>query len=232
VLERVGPPLWTETWRARLGLSRSQFDAAVSGVDREGMAETGGFSEAEMRESYGKALRLSPPEVDELMAAVWNWYCGELDEQLVTYVRRLRPRVRTGIVSNSADGARREETRRYAFPELVDDIVYSHEVGLAKPSPAIYALACERLAIKPSEAALVDDVPANVDGAARIGLHAVLHESTAATIRPSARSSALSRGRRRPDIWDGCTVSGPRVRRGQKVTAATRSIAAPSQRCS
>jgi len=183
VLERVGPPLWTETWRARLGLSRSQFDAAVSGVDREGMAQTGGFSEAEMRESYGKALRLSPPEVDELMADVWNWYCGELDEQLVAYVRRLRPRVRTGIVSNSADGARREETRRYAFPELVDDIVYSHEVGLAKPSPAIYTLACERLAIKPTEAALVDDVPANVDGAARIGLHAVLHESTAATIR-------------------------------------------------
>jgi HAD superfamily hydrolase (TIGR01509 family) len=183
VLERVGPPLWTETWRARLGLSRSQFDAAVSGVDPEGLAETGGFSEAEMRESYGKALRLSPPEVDELMADVWNWYCGELDEQLVAYVRRLRPRVRTGIVSNSADGARREETRRYAFPELVDDIVYSHEVGLAKPSPAIYTLACERLAVKPTEAALVDDVPVNVDGAAGIGLHAVLHESTAATIR-------------------------------------------------
>ena len=183
VLERVGPPLWTETWRVRLGLSRSQFDAAVSQVDPEGLAETGGFSEAQMRAAYEKTLRLSHVEADELMADVWDWYCGELDEQLVAYVRRLRPRVRTGIVSNSADGARREETRRYGFPDLVDDIVYSHEVGLAKPDPAIYTRACSRLSVKPTEAVLVDDVPANVDGAAAVGLHAVLHESAAATIR-------------------------------------------------
>jgi epoxide hydrolase-like predicted phosphatase len=182
VLERVGPPLWTETWRVRLELTRSDFDAAVSQVDPAGLAETGGFSEAEMRASYGQALGLSQTEGNELMADVWDWYCGELDEHLVAYVRGLRPRVRTGIVSNSADGARREETRRYAFPDLVDDILYSHEVGLAKPDPAIYMLACKRLAVKPAEAVLVDDVPANVDGAARVGLHAVLHESAAATI--------------------------------------------------
>jgi putative hydrolase of the HAD superfamily len=183
VLERVGPPSWTRTWRSRLGLNQSEFDAAVSQVDPDGLAQIGGFTEADMRRSYREALRLSPAQVDELMAGIWDWYCGELDEQLVAYVRRLRPRVRTGIVSNSADGARREETRRYAFPDLVDDIVYSHEVGLAKPSAAIYALACERLAVEPAEAVFVDDVAANVEGAARAGLRAVLHESTAATIR-------------------------------------------------
>ncbi len=182
VLERVGPPLWTETWRVRLGLTRSAFDAAVSQVDPEGLAETGRFTEAEMRASYRQALGLSRTEVDELMVDIWDWYCGELDEHLVTYARGLRPRVKTGIVSNSADGARREETRRYAFPDLVDEIVYSHEVGLAKPDPAIYMLACKRLAVEPAEAVLVDDVPANVDGATRVGLSAVLHESAAATI--------------------------------------------------
>jgi HAD superfamily hydrolase (TIGR01509 family) len=159
VLERVGPPLWTDSWRRRLGLTQSEFDAAISQVDPQGLAQIGGFSEAEMRSSYAEVFGLSSAQVDELMIDIWDWYCGELDEELVSYVRGLRPRLKTGIVSNSADGARREETRRYAFPDLVDDIVYSHEVGLAKPDAAIYALACERLGVRASEAALVDDVP-------------------------------------------------------------------------
>lgn len=196
VLERVGPPLWADLWRDRLGLSQSEFDAAVARVDPDGQAQTGGLSEAEMRNRYAQVLALSPADADELMADVWDWYCGELDEQLVAYARRLRSRVKTGILSNSADGARREETRRYGLPDLVDDIVYSHEVGIAKPDPAIFSLACSRLEVKPSEAVLIDDVAANVDGAVQVGLNAVLHESTPATIAAvdALLESASARG--------------------------------------
>jgi len=182
VLERVGPPDWIEAWRTRLGVTQSEFDTAVARVDPDGLAQTGGVSEAQLRCSYAEALELSAAQIDDFMADMWDWYCGELDDQLVSYVRTLRGRVRTGIVSNSADGARREEARRYGFPDLVDDIVYSHEVGLAKPDRAIFQLACTRLGVKPDETIFVDDVEANVDGAARAGLHAVLHESTPATV--------------------------------------------------
>jgi putative hydrolase of the HAD superfamily len=116
------------------------------------------------------------------MADVWDWYCGELDTELRAYVRGLRPRFKVGVLSNSADGARREESRRYSLPSLVDDVVYSHEVGLAKPDPAIFRLACARLRVSPSEAVFVDDVPANVQAAADVGLRSVLHRDTAATI--------------------------------------------------
>ena len=192
VLERVGPPLWASAWRARLGLSEPQFDSAVERVDPDGLRQTGGFSEAQMRSAYAEALGLSPAQADELMVDIWDWYCGELDEELVAYVRGLRPRLRTAILSNSADGARREETCRYAFPDLVDDIVYSHEVGLAKPDPAIYELTCARLGVEARETAFVDDVPANVEMAAAGGLLAVLHQSTPATI---AAVDALIHGR-------------------------------------
>jgi len=73
VLERVGPPLWVEAWRARLGLTQSEFDGAVACVDPEGLAQTGGFSEARMCSSYAEALRLSAAQVDELMAGIWDW---------------------------------------------------------------------------------------------------------------------------------------------------------------
>jgi putative hydrolase of the HAD superfamily len=134
------------------------------------------------RRRYADALGLLPDQADRFRADMWVWYCGDLDEPLVDYVRLLRPRLKTGILSNSADGARREEERRYRFSELVDDVVYSHEVGLAKPDPAIFELACRRLDVQPPEVVFVDDVPDNVEAAARFGLQAVLHERTAHTI--------------------------------------------------
>jgi len=60
-----------------------------------------------------------------------------------------------------------------------------------KPDPKIYELACERLGVEPDELVFVDDTQFCVDGAAAIGIHAVLHESTPTTI---ARVRALLTG--------------------------------------
>lgn len=182
VLERIGPPTWHAKWSRRCGLTEAQFEAALERADPDGLVPTGGMTEPELRAGYARALRLSTAEADELMADSWDWYCGELDDQLVDYLRGLRPRVKTAILSNSADGARREETRRYQLPDLVDVLVYSHEVGLAKPDPAVFRLVCARLGVAPVEAVFVDDVPENVESAAALGMRALLHHSTQRTI--------------------------------------------------
>ncbi len=102
--------------------------------------------------------------------------------QLLAWAADLSTRVRVGIISNSADGARREEERRYAFSSIFEHIVYSHEVGLAKPDRRIYALACERVRVAPDEAVFIDDRPENVEAARAFGMHAFLHTETAQTI--------------------------------------------------
>ncbi|MGS2613490.1 HAD-IA family hydrolase [Micromonospora sp. LZ34] len=53
-------------------------------------------------------------------------------------------------------------------------LVYSHEVGLSKPDPHIYLLACDRLGVPPEHALFLDDFPPAVDGARAVGMHAVL----------------------------------------------------------
>jgi 2-haloacid dehalogenase len=62
------------------------------------------------------------------------------------------------------------------------DVVVSGEEKLVKPHAPIYALALQRFGLRGEEAVFVDDVPANVAGAAAAGLHAFLF-TDAATLR-------------------------------------------------
>jgi putative hydrolase of the HAD superfamily len=184
VLERVddSPVTLIRKWRQLLGMSEAEFDAAMARVDPDDLIRTGGLTEAEFSQRYADVLQLSPAQAHEFMTDLWNWYCGELDVELIAFAASLRPRVATAILSNSADGARREELARYSFDEIFDLIIYSHEVGLAKPDPAIFTLTCARLSVAPDELIFVDDVPGHVEAARRLGIHAIVHTGTPRTI--------------------------------------------------
>jgi len=117
------------------------------------------------------------------MRDLWDWYCGELDQELMSFAVSLRPRYATAILSNSGPGAREQEEARYGFSALFDPIVYSHEVGLEKPDPRVYRLTCDLLGVEPHEVVFLDDTPISVEGANEVGMIGVLHTSTSESIR-------------------------------------------------
>jgi HAD superfamily hydrolase (TIGR01509 family) len=191
VLERIDPiQSFTEPWRARLGMSEADYEAALARVDPDSASRVGGLSEAELAARYAAALGLSAAQTAEFMADMWDWYCGELDTDLVRFAASLRPSFRTGILSNSVDGARREEQARYQFEQLVDIIVYSHEAGVAKPDPRAFRLLCDGLGVQPDELVFLDDVPGHIDVACALGIHGIVHVSTPDSI---AAVEALTR---------------------------------------
>lgn len=60
------------------------------------------------------------------------------------------------------------------FAGMFDAEVFSCDVGLRKPDPAIYALACERLGVMPPECIFVGDgANDELGGAERVGMRAV-----------------------------------------------------------
>jgi len=61
----------------------------------------------------------------------------------------------------------------------MDDVLVSGREGLAKPDPAIFALAIERFDLDPARTLFTDDSAANVEAAARLGLRTHLFEGTA-----------------------------------------------------
>jgi len=55
---------------------------------------------------------------------------------------------------------------------LFDGTLISADVGLVKPDPAIFRLACAQFGILPSESAFIDDTPINAEAAQYVGMKA------------------------------------------------------------
>jgi epoxide hydrolase-like predicted phosphatase len=189
VLEVIDDAVFPGPFEGRLGLAPGSVAAAA---DFDGDAGLGEITEDEMRGHWQHRLGLSDALAAELMADYWRWYVGSLDQTLVDWFATVRGRgLKAGILSNSGPGAREAE-RHWGFEAITDDIVYSHEVGLAKPDPAVYALTAARLGVEGREIVFLDDVAANVAAARAAGWHAVLHEDTMRSIAELERIIATA----------------------------------------
>jgi epoxide hydrolase-like predicted phosphatase len=143
--------------------------------------ETGELPDTEFERRFGALLGVADHD-----GLITRMFAGlRPDAGMVDAVRAAREGgVKTGLISNSWGLGIYER----APIDLFDAAVISGEVGLHKPQPEIYRLACERLEIEPGEAVFVDDLRENCDGAEAVGMTAVLHRETSDTV---ARLEAL-----------------------------------------
>jgi epoxide hydrolase-like predicted phosphatase len=167
-------------WEARLGLPAGEMDRRMGDVWMGG--GLGMITLDDVHQAIRDRLGLDEQQLAAYMGDVWREYLGTANTELIKYARRLRPRYRTGILSNSFVGAREREQAAYGFEDLVDEIVYSHEAGMGKPDPRIYALVCARLNVRPGETVFLDDMDQCVAGAREAGIHAVHYRDNSQAI--------------------------------------------------
>lgn len=145
--------------------------------------ETGEIDTAEFEPAFGALLGIGDHErlTERLFGGL------EPDEEMIAAVRGARERgILTGLISNSWGLGIYER----APTDLFDEAVISGEVGMHKPQPEIYLLACERLGVEPGEAIFVDDLRENCVGAEAVGMTAILHRSTPDTVAEIERRLA------------------------------------------
>jgi len=174
-------------WNARLQLPPEELRARIREMNKHFDAlgkdgEIGTQSQAEWQAGLLQFTEMTPEQLKEFVEDFWTIYMGDPNPELVTYFSALRPRYRTALLSNSFDGAREREQERYHFAEMVDFIIYSHEVGLAKPDPRIYALTSQRLGVQPQEVVFLDDIERNIAAATDCGFHAIQYKNNAQAI--------------------------------------------------
>jgi putative hydrolase of the HAD superfamily len=112
------------------------------------------------------------------------------DEVMIAAMRALRAAgVPVAIVSNSLGD---DAYRGYDLTELADTVVISGEVGVRKPSRAIYELACQRLGAEPPECVMIDDLEHNLKGAERLGIVGLHHTDAKRTVAALAEWFPIS----------------------------------------
>ncbi len=137
--------------------------------------ETGELDEGGFEPQFAALLGLTDSEglIDRLFGGLGP------DEAMIGAVRAARNAgVKTGLISNSWGLGIYDR----APIDLFDETVISGDVGLHKPQPEIYRLACERLGVEPADCVFVDDLRENVAGAEAVGMEAILHRDSAATV--------------------------------------------------
>jgi putative hydrolase of the HAD superfamily len=158
------------------GMVRRLFKQEPEALADLRLLETGEIEPAEFERRFGPRLGVAETEglIERMFAAVGS------DEDVIAAVRSVRDAgVRTGLISNSWGTSIYDPD---ALEGLFDEIVISGDVGLHKPQPQIYRLAADRLGVAPAECVFVDDLRENVRGAEEVGMTAVLHRDTAATV--------------------------------------------------
>ncbi|RIX28970.1 hypothetical protein D1781_14045 [Amnibacterium setariae] len=191
VLELVDDAAWPlrfrARWAERLGLTEQEYDRRLESANLPDTRVATGVADR-FWSGYGAALGATPAQTAELVGDFWDEYCGVVNAELLAALRSLRGAVGLAILSNSGDGAREEEERRFGFASLFDPILYSHEIGVSKPDGRAFAIALAQMDARPHEVLFIDDVDENVESARRLGLHAHLHEDTAGTLAVIAQA--------------------------------------------
>jgi putative hydrolase of the HAD superfamily len=114
-------------------------------------------------------------------AAVMRLLAGEIRPAMVTAVRRCQERLRTAALTNNftlPDG----DPAMTEIRELFDVIVESSRIGVRKPDPRFYELACAELDVSPGESVFLDDLGVNLKSARALGMTTIKVDDPARAI--------------------------------------------------
>ncbi len=111
---------------------------------------------------------------------------GSLRAEMVEAVRRCTARFKTALLTNNfvtGDSSRTPRSKEHTdVLELFDVVIESSVVGVRKPDPLFYLLACEALGVEPGHAVFLDDLGVNLKPARELGMVTIKVTSTARAI--------------------------------------------------
>ncbi len=171
VLVRINFRNFGDRMQALTGMTAEQLRDAITGDGLPHRYEVGGLEDAQFHREVCRRVRHNIPW--DVFVDAWNSIfipTPLLPEGMLESLAQHHP---LWVISN---------TNRIHFDFIrshyqsvlchFTGFVLSHEVGLAKPDPAIYSLALERAGVKTGEALFVDDQAANVEAARNLGMDA------------------------------------------------------------
>ena len=146
-------------------------------------------------EKFGRdaGLNFTPERIAELnLLDAQHWTTSD-PVMLAWHAELKRAGLKTGILSNMGDSVLENMEREFKWIHDFDVLVWSYQLGLAKPDAAIYKALLDRLGVPASETLFIDDRVVNVEAARRLGMKSVVF-TTPAALRQELQAA---------EWWDG-----------------------------
>jgi len=133
------------------------------------------------REYWGKVISGGTGEnsISDMLAGrlvnedIMGWL--RINKTMLSWVKKLKEEgIKTAILSNMPAELCKYIYDTYSWTEIFDRIVFSSEVGFAKPKLEIYEYCINGLAIDSDEGLFIDDDKRNIEGARKTGLKTFL----------------------------------------------------------
>jgi putative hydrolase of the HAD superfamily len=141
----------------------AQLESSEIGLDE--------FDEKFAEEAMAKGHDIRGRQVLDLLS-------GELRPEMVNALVIIKESLRIGCITNNVKSGEGPGMARSAekaqsigdVMQLFDVVIESSKVGVRKPDPRIYTLACEQMSINPEEAIFLDDLGINLKPARQLGM--------------------------------------------------------------
>ncbi|HBM89951.1 MAG: HAD-IA family hydrolase [Parvibaculaceae bacterium] len=103
---------------------------------------------------------------------------GDIRPEMVTALKRCKETFTVGCITNNVSagegaGMARTEAKAAAVADvmtLFDHVIESSKIGIRKPDPRIYEMACETLGVEASQSVYLDDLGINLKPAKALGM--------------------------------------------------------------
>ena len=164
----------------RFGVTRAELEAFIFMSETSLRSEVGELSD---KEHWETVLRYFNQPVDDYPRVYDEYFSGDaVDQELLGFAVSLKKDYQLGLLSNAWVNARLLLGKHFDFIDVFDVSVFSYEVGMRKPEPAIFKVMLEKMDVNAENAVFIDDMPTNVEGAKSAGLHAIRFKDTQTTI--------------------------------------------------
>jgi len=99
---------------------------------------------------------------------------GEIRPQMVAAIKMCRTTYKTGCPTNNfSSQAAALSDQVAAVYALFDAVLESRVLGVRKPDPRFYEVACSTLGVEPEESVFLDDLGVNLKPARALGMHTI-----------------------------------------------------------
>jgi putative hydrolase of the HAD superfamily len=118
-------------------------------------------------------LKLAPEAVEELNLWDARMWTTENPVMLAWQLELKRRGFLTAILSNMGDNVLENMKREFDWLPRFDVLVWSFQLRMAKPDPAIYHYVLKELGVSPEESLFLDDKLINIHAAQALGMQAI-----------------------------------------------------------